>query len=131
MHRDDMYGDSGFRNNAWSNVHLRRKLRYSLKVAQWNKTMNDELLRLRKSIDNIDAALLYLLAERFKITEAVGEYKAKTGLPPADPARESEQVSRLRRLAKDADINPEFSEKFLRFILAEVIRHHERIKNGP
>ena len=34
-----------------------------------------ELLRLRDSIDNIDAALIHLLAERFKCTQAVGEYK--------------------------------------------------------
>ena len=48
-----------------------------------------ELLRLRDSIDNIDAALIYLLAERFKCTQAVGEFKATHGLPPADPAREA------------------------------------------
>ena len=48
-----------------------------------------ELARLRGSIDNIDAALVYLLAERFKCTQAVGELKARLNLPPADPAREA------------------------------------------
>lgn len=80
----------------------------------------------RSSIDNIDAALIHLLAERFKITKAVGEYKASAGLPPADPSREEEQIARLRRLAEDADLDPAFSESFLRFVIAEVIRHHER-----
>ena len=80
----------------------------------------------RSSIDNIDAALIYLLAERFKVTKAVGEYKACAGLPPADPSREEEQIARLRRLAEDADLDPAFSESFLRFVIAEVIRHHER-----
>ena len=51
-----------------------------------------ELLRLRNSIDNIDAALVHLLAERFKCTQAVGRYKAAHGLPPADPAREAQLV---------------------------------------
>ena len=50
---------------------------------------HDEALDgFRSSIDNIDAALVHLLAERFKVTKAVGRYKAAAGLPPADPARE-------------------------------------------
>lgn len=89
--------------------------------------MSDEMLsRYRQSIDNIDAALVHMLAERFKITQAVGAYKAKHQLPAADPGREERQIARLRGLAKDADLDPEFSEKFLRFIIDEVIRHHEQ-----
>lgn len=84
------------------------------------------LASFRKSIDNIDAALIHILAERFRITQAVGEYKAKVTLPPADPGREKRQIERLRKLSEEADLDPEFSEKFLRFIIDEVIRHHER-----
>lgn len=84
----------------------------------------------RKSIDNIDAALIHMLAERFRITQAVGEYKAKVTLPPADPHRERKQIERLRKLSEDADLDPEFSEKFLRFIIDEVIRHHEKARNS-
>ena len=62
----------------------------------------------RKSIDNIDAAIVHMLAERFRITQAVGEYKAK--------------------VAEESELDPEFSEKFLRFIIDEVIRHHERAR---
>lgn len=86
-----------------------------------------QLQRFRASIDNIDAALVHLLAERFKITQAVGEYKAAAGLPPADPTREDAQVDRLRALAEQAGLDPVFTEKFLRFIVAEVIQHHRRI----
>lgn len=85
------------------------------------------LSKYRASIDNIDAALIHLLAERFKITQEVGRYKAAAGLPAADPAREERQVARLRALAEEAGLDPVFSEKFLRFIVAEVIHHHERI----
>ncbi|MCC2602351.1 chorismate mutase [Sphingopyxis yananensis] len=90
--------------------------------------MDDQLRRYRQSIDNIDAALIYMLAERFKVTKAVGELKAQIDLPAADPDRESRQVERLRSLAQDADLDPEFSEKFLRFIIDEVIRHHQQAK---
>jgi chorismate mutase len=88
------------------------------------------LAGFRKSIDNIDAALIHMLAERFRITQAVGEYKAKVTLPPADPAREQRQIERLRALSEEANLDPEFSEKFLRFIIDEVIRHHERAQQG-
>ncbi|HVJ00295.1 MAG TPA: chorismate mutase [Sphingomonas sp.] len=90
---------------------------------------DDTLAQYRQSIDNIDAALVCMLAERFRITQAVGRYKAKEGLPPADPAREERQIARLRKLAQEADLDPEFSEKFLRFVIDEVIRHHERLRD--
>nr|WP_219895462.1 chorismate mutase [Aquisediminimonas profunda] len=89
----------------------------------------DKLRQYRQSIDNIDAALVYLLAERFKVTQAVGQYKAENSLPAADPAREEAQIARLRTLAVEADLNPDFTEKFLRFIIDEVIRHHTQIKS--
>ena len=86
----------------------------------------------RASIDNIDAALIHILAERFRITQAVGAYKAAHSLPPSDPGREERQIARLRNLAAEANLDPEFSEKFLRFIIQEVIRHHEQAqeRNG-
>jgi chorismate mutase len=83
-----------------------------------------KLQEYRQSIDNIDAALVFMLAERFKITQKVGRHKAAHKLPPADPAREAEQIARLKQLAETAQLDPEFSEKFLRFIIDEVIRHH-------
>ncbi|MXP41221.1 chorismate mutase [Altererythrobacter soli] len=96
-----------------------------------NRRDSDEVLAsYRKSIDNIDAALIHMLAERFRITQAVGEYKAKMAMPPADPAREERQIKRLRNLAEEADLDPEFSEKFIRFVIEEVIRHHQRAQAG-
>ena len=88
-----------------------------------------ELRQLRNSIDNIDAALIYLLAERFRCTRRVGELKASTGLPAADPGRERVMIKRLKGLAKTAKLDPAFAEKFLNFITAEVIRHHESIRD--
>ena len=79
----------------------------------------------RASIDRLDAILVYTLAERFKHTQNVGRLKAEHDLPPSDPAREASQIERLERLAREADLDPEFARKFLNFVIAEVIRHHE------
>ncbi|MBD3688861.1 chorismate mutase [Nanchangia anserum] len=86
-----------------------------------------ELAQARRTIDNIDAALVHLLAERFACTKRVGVLKAEKNLPPADPEREARQITRLRGLADDSGLDPVFAEKFLRFIVDEVIRHHEAI----
>ena len=89
---------------------------------------NDPVLdELRSSIDNIDSVLIHILAERFKVTRKVGKYKKEQGLPPADPAREQVQIARLRQLAEDSHLDPEFSEKILQFIIREVIRMHEQL----
>jgi len=88
-----------------------------------------ELDDIRSSIDNIDAALVHLLAERFKCTKRVGRLKADHDLPPADPDREARQIDRLREKALEADLDPAFAEKFLNFIISEVIRHHEAIRD--
>ncbi len=80
----------------------------------------------RESIDRLDAILIYTLGERFKHTQAVGKLKAEHDLPPSDPAREAQQIARLEDLAKEADLDPEFAKKFLRFVIDEVIRHHEQ-----
>jgi chorismate mutase len=87
----------------------------------------DELTAIRLSIDNIDAAIVHMLAERFKFTQQVGRIKAIGGLPPSDPERERVQIARLRVLAEESQLDPAFAEKFLNFLVAEVIHHHEQI----
>ena len=87
----------------------------------------EELFAMRRSIDNFDAALVHILAERFQATKRVGILKAEHNLPAGDPGREEAQIARLPALAKESSLDPEFAEKFLNFIISEVIRHHMRI----
>ena len=90
----------------------------------------EQLLGARRSIDNIDAALIHLLAERFKYTQQVGRLKATKGLPASDPHRERDQISRLRLLAEESHLDPAFAEKWFNFVVAEVIHHHEQFASG-
>ena len=94
-----------------------------------DETRAQELLRdLRHSIDNLDAVLVHTLAERFRCTQEVGRLKAGHGLPPADSAREAAQIARLERLAGESGLDSEFAKKFMRFIVDEVIHHHQKFQ---
>ena len=86
------------------------------------------LVDLRKSIDNLDAVLVHTLAERFRCTTTVGRLKAEHDLPPADPAREARQIERLERMCAESGLDPEFARKFMRFIIDEVICHHQQFQ---
>ncbi|MGO1590882.1 MAG: chorismate mutase [Ancrocorticia sp.] len=86
-----------------------------------------ELDAYRHTIDNLDAALIHILAERFRCTQQVGFLKAERGLPASDAAREDRQITRLRQLATESGLDPVFAEKFVKFIVAEVIQHHQEI----
>jgi chorismate mutase len=94
-----------------------------------DETRAQALLRdLRHSIDNLDAVLVHTLAERFRCTQQVGRLKAGHGLPPADMAREAAQIARLERLAVESGLDPDFARKFMRFIVDEVIHHHQQLR---
>jgi len=87
-----------------------------------------KLLELRESIDNLDAAIILMLAERFRCTRVIGSLKAEHDLPPSDPDREVQQVVRLRALAANAGLAPDFAEGFHQYVVREVVRHHEQTR---
>lgn len=90
-------------------------------------TAFEELQRLRQTIDNVDAALVHILAERFRATREVGLLKARNRLPAVDPAREAKHIARLRALAEESGLEPNLAETFVRTVMAEVVRQHEQI----
>ena len=90
--------------------------------------MHNDLNDLRESLDNIDHAFIFLLAERFRVTRKIGLYKRELGLPAVDEAREQVQFARIERLARERGLNPEFAAKMLRLIIDEVVNNHEALQ---
>jgi chorismate mutase len=88
-----------------------------------------EIHRIRKSIDNVDSALIHILAERFKLTRAVGALKAEFEIPASTPDREKQQIARLRKLALDSELDPDFAEAFITFLIENVIRNHLKMRD--
>jgi chorismate mutase len=82
---------------------------------------------LRKSLDNIDAALVSLLAERFRVTHKVGLYKKAHDLPAVDQSREAAQFARIESLAMQAGLDPAFAAKLLRIVIDEVVLSHKAL----
>lgn len=87
----------------------------------------ESLEEMRKSIDNIDNAIVAMFAERFKVTNRVGVYKAEKGLPPKDHAREAGQFQRIEDLAGQYGLDPEFAKSYLQAVIKKVVSNHEQI----
>lgn len=85
---------------------------------------------LRQTIDNIDSAVIALLAERFKATSQVGVLKANAGFAPEDTKREDYQIERLHRIAIDAGLDPEIAEMYREFVVTEAKKRHQRIADA-
>jgi len=86
-----------------------------------------KIAALRQSIDNVDTAIVSLLAERFKYTSQVGVLKARAGFAPADYQRENSQIERLHRIAVEAGLDPDIAEMYREFVVTEAKRRHKRI----
>ncbi len=86
-----------------------------------------KLAELRDSLDNLDLALISILAERFKVTDLVGRLKKEQNLAPVDQQREKEQFERIRELAESCGLAPQVAEKVLRLIIDEVVKRHREI----
>ncbi len=82
---------------------------------------------MRKSIDNIDNAIVAMLAERFKVTNRVGYFKANNNLPVKDPEREAIQHSRIKELSNQYGLDPELASSILGQVIDEVVLKHQEI----
>lgn len=90
----------------------------------------EDLEDYRKSIDNIDNAIVAMFAERFKVTNKVGVYKAENQLPAKDAARESKQFTRIEELADSYGLDKEFAVSYLETVISKVVSNHREIAHA-
>jgi chorismate mutase len=91
-----------------------------------NSDITRQLSAFRQTIDNIDAALIHMLAERFRCTDEVGLLKARHQLPAVDKNRELLQYERLTALAQEAKLDTAFVQKLMQFVIGEVVDRHRQ-----
>jgi chorismate mutase len=87
---------------------------------------NHELQLLRAEVDNVDAKIVDLLANRFRITSQIGKLKAVHALDAVDLAREAEQETRFRELAQRNGLNADLVVRVFRSIIDEVVSSHRQ-----
>ncbi|MBB3110824.1 chorismate mutase [Paenibacillus phyllosphaerae] len=90
------------------------------------------LNQLRVDIDQVDRQIIALLAERFKLTEEVGQYKAQQGLPAQDPFREQLQFNKIAQLSEECGLKPGYASDIYRLIMdLAIARHRELRQESP
>lgn len=87
-----------------------------------------ELVSLRARLDEIDAAIVDLLGERFDVTRRVGEVKRDGQLNPVDPERERIMMNTLRKRAETKNVNPDLVETLYRAIINNVVDAHRLVR---
>lgn len=96
-----------------------------------NSDITRQLSVFRQTIDNIDAALIHMLAERFRCTDEVGLLKTRHQLPAVDKKREQHQYERLTDLAQEANLDTAFVQKLMKFVISEVVTRHRQFATRP
>lgn len=83
---------------------------------------SNKLADLRKKIDDIDIAIINLLAQRMAVCKTVAAVKAETSTAVMQPQRVREVLNVRRQWSIDNDVDPDFTEQLFRILLAETHR---------
>lgn len=78
-----------------------------------------DLSVLREQIDALDSELVQILAKRSALTQKVGEFKSKTGLPIYVPSREAQLLESRKTQARQAGLSESLIEDVLRRVMRE------------
>lgn len=81
-----------------------------------------DLNELRTRIDQLDAALVAIVAERLAVCREVAEVKERSATAVIQPARVRDVVTSRRQWAIEAGVDPDFAEQLFRVLLTETHR---------
>ncbi|WP_454916515.1 chorismate mutase [Xanthobacter sediminis] len=84
------------------------------------------LQEARRRIDEIDARLIALLAERFGVVEGVVRIKREAGIPALLPDRVEEVLAHVEELGRAAGVPPGVPTAMWRVLIAETIAYEDR-----
>jgi len=76
------------------------------------------LEELRKKIDETDAQIIRLIAERIKVSEQIGQEKRKRGQQIQDLAREQQVLENVKKLARQEKVDPSEIENIYQQVIA-------------
>ena len=96
--------------------------------------MARDLPQLREKIDQIDAAIVALLAQRMEVCREVAEVKAGSSTAVIQPQRVREVLTTRRQWAINSGVDADFAEQVFRTVLSETHRievAHERGEAAP
>ncbi len=79
----------------------------------------DDLTEFRNSLDQIDARLIELLAQRFEVCREVAKYKKLNKVPMMQPDRVNAVQERCAELAKAHSVSPDFVRVMYALIIEE------------
>ena len=101
----------------------------SLKLRHNPQAPSTNLDALREEIDRIDDRLLATLARRMAVSDEIGRYKLREGIPVVQPHRYKDLIDKRCAQAAEAGLNPDFVRAVLAAIHEESVRRQLSIIN--
>ena len=83
------------------------------------------LNKIRKDIERIDEVILTALAERMDLMPDLAAIKKQRKIPIFQEKQEQQTVKRLRRMAKEQELDPDFVEE----IFVSIFNESKRLQN--
>lgn len=99
-----------------------------LVIRDTNQT-TENLVHLRRQIDEIDESMLELLAKRMRISREIGIYKKEHNMPILQSPRYSEILEKRATMGSAMELSPEFVKDIVKEIHEESVRQQMIIMN--
>ncbi len=90
----------------------------------------EDLAGLRKQIDELDSALLELLAKRMRVAREIGTFKKENNLPVLQANRYEEILDKRSQDAGAMEMDQKFVKSILEAIHEESVEQQNRVING-